>query len=462
MNRAYDARPSGAEHRPWLAGDGFLLAAAGTLVGGIWIGWWSLVVVVCFTLTLRTPGFVVAALLLTAVVGSWRGSTAWDDARPRTLGDYRGWAEVRGDPRTFGNGLRVTLQIEGERFDAWLYGGQRRKLADAQAGEYVWVSGRRTALGTGARRAAVRHVVGRFTATAVGDVVGGSRLSQASNRLRRLLRAVAEATMNRGDAALFTGLVIGDDSRQQAQVVDEFRGSGLSHLTAVSGQNVAFVLAAMLPLLRRLRPWWRWAATIGVVLWFMALTRFEPSVLRAGVMAILAATAFVRGRQASPLRLLALAVLVLVGGDPLLVWSVGFWLSVGATAGVCVVGPWLYSRLPGPRWVRAPAALTLGAQLGVMLPSVAVFHRLPIVALPANLLAAPVAGFVMLYGLPAALVAAMLPAALRDLVMLPAECGVRWVAWVAHWANAVEPAPVWTAPCWIAVVAGWLIWWCLR
>ena len=130
------------------------------------------------------------------------------------------------------------------------------------------------------------------------------------------------------------------------RLLDAFRTSGLSHLTAVSGQNVAYVLAAALPLLRRLRAWWRWAATVGLVTWFMAITRFEPSILRAGVMALLAATAYVRGYQVRPVRVLALAVLLLVLVDPLLVWSVGFWLSVGATAGVCVVGPWLL-----PRWM---------------------------------------------------------------------------------------------------------------
>src|SRR5215217_2344162 len=88
------------------------------------------------------------------------------------------------------------------------------------------------------------------------------------------------------------------------------------------GQNVLLLLAAAGPLLRRLRPVARWMATVGLIGWFVLLTRAEPSVLRAGVMAALAATAFVLGRQAEPLRLLALAVIVLLLIDPLLTWSV--------------------------------------------------------------------------------------------------------------------------------------------
>ena len=58
-------------------------------------------------------------------------------------------------------------------------------------------------------------------------------------------------------AALTRGLVIGDDRDQPPAMVERFRASGLSHLTAVSGQNVAFVLAAAGPLLRRLPVRWR-------------------------------------------------------------------------------------------------------------------------------------------------------------------------------------------------------------
>jgi competence protein ComEC len=182
----------------------------------------------------------------------------------------------------------------------------------------------------------------------------------------------------------------------------------------------------------------------------VSLTRFEPSIVRAGVMAGLSATAFVTGRERSPSRILALAVLGLVAVDPLLVWSIGFWLSVGATAGVTWLGPWLAARLPGPSWVSVPLGVTLGAQVGVAAPILAVFGRLPLVSVPANLLAVPVAGAVMLYGLPAGLLAGWLEGAggsgpvgprLADLVMAPARLGVRWVDTVAALGARLEPEP---------------------
>ena len=98
-----------------------------------------------------------------------------------------------------------------------------------------------------------------------------------------------------------------------------------------------------------------------------------------------------------------------------------------------------------------PLGITLGAQIGVVVPSVLVFGRLPLVSIPANLLAVPVAGAVMLYGLPAALVAGAGPSWLAPVVMFPALVGTRWVDAVAQVAARVEPDPPWVWLGWAVV-----------
>lgn len=406
-----------------------------------------------FVRSARSPPLVVGFVVLLAVGAATRSQHEWAGLVPDSLGAYQGWVRLIDDPQPYPSSTRVIVEVDGERFEMWSRGrAQQQRIRSWRGGEWVEVSGARVALDAGrAQRVAWQHVVGEFDLVWASDVDAGGPVARASNRVRATIERAADV-LPEPDGALYRGLVIGDDRDQPREMVERFRASGLSHLTAVSGQNVAFVLAAFGPLLVRMRPVPRWVLTVAVVAWFVVLTRVEPSILRAGVMAGLSATAFATGRERSPVRILALAVIVLVLVDPLLAWSIGFWLSVGATAGVCTVGPWLANRLSvfGP--LALPLGITLGAQLGVVVPSVWVFGRLPLVSVVANLLAVPVAGFVMLYGLPAGLVAGSIPA-VAPVVMLPARVGTRWVDTVAGIGARVEPDPPWVWVGWAVVVS---------
>ena len=87
---------------------------------------------------------------------------------------------------------------------------------------------------------------------------------------------------------LYGGFVLGDQSGQSVEVVDDFRAAGLTHLLVVSGSNVAYLLVLLTPLRGRLPLGARWLVTVGVIGSFALVTRFEPSVLRASAMAALA------------------------------------------------------------------------------------------------------------------------------------------------------------------------------
>ncbi len=437
--------------------DGEIAAVVAVVVLGVWTRRPLLVMAiggVVWMAGLRRA--VCSAAAVAGLLGVAASHHAWAAVQPDQLGAFEGVACLVTDPAPVNGVVVAVLEMDGERFETWARGSPRRRLTSHLAGECATVVGERRALtGTGGRRAAVRHVVGGVVLESVGDWSAGGPVDRASNRVRRLFGRGA-GLLRSPDDALFAGLVIGDDRNEPVTMIGEFRASGLSHLTAVSGQNVAYVLAAAAPLLRRARPWWRWMFTVGLIAWFVALTRFEPSVLRAGVMAGIAATGVVLGREKPPARVLALAVGVLVLVDPLLVWSVGFWLSVGATAGVALLASRLAAYVPGPDWIAIPIGVTLGAQAGVAPVSLLVFGSLPIVSLPANLLAVPVAGLVMLYGLPAGLLAgALAPGPLSGvatLLQVPSGLGTRWVATVASLGARIEPGTTVALVGWVAVI----------
>lgn len=421
-----------------------MVVGAALTVLGVWAGRSGLVPLLIVgglagcvgALAFGGRGVLVAVFVAVTLVGGVRSSANWSDAAPRSLGPYVGWARIVDDPRPFGTGWRVTLEVQGERFDAWCYGSARRRVQARQAGEWVWVAGRRTPMTNGRARAALRHVVGRMSVDYLGDWRVAAPLARSANRVRAAVRQAAEAEMEADDAALFAGLVLGDDVRQPAGMIEQFRSSGLSHLTAVSGQNVALILMLVGPVVRRARA--AWLIQIALVGWLAMATRFEPSVLRASVMAILALYARARGRPTSTVRLLAVATAGLALVDPMLVWRIGFWLSVTATIGVCVISPVISRRLPGPEWLAESVGITLGAQVAVAAPSLLVFGRLPYMAIFTNVLAVPVAGAVMAVGLPLSLAARAVPS-LSGVLMAVPSVGTRWVRVVAALGARLEP-----------------------
>ena len=375
-------------------------------------------------------------VLLLGLVVWWRAAQEWDRIERVPLGEYVGAATLVGDPQPFGaGGARAVFRVGGWRYESSLYGADARRVLRHLQGETVRLSARREELsGEGTRRKQVRHVAGRLVGVELGtEWTSGSALTRATNRLRRLV-ASGTARLPEHDAALALGLLIGDDRAQPREMVQAFRDSGLSHLTAVSGQNIAFILAACAPLLTRLATSRRLLATWGVIAVFALITRAEPSVMRAAVMAGTTALCFARGWNVTSRVVLAVSAFALVLVDPMLLWSVGFWLSVGATAGLVAFSAPIATvlrRAHVPAVLEGPLSTTLAAQVGTLVPMLWVFGRVAPIGIVTNLLAVPVAGAVRVVGLPLSIVAGVLGGPLGDLLTAPMLVGVRWVWWVA-------------------------------
>lgn len=225
---------------------------------------------------------------------------------------------------------------------------------------------------------------------------------RASQAARDVIGGSIERVFPPKEAGLLLGLLVGDDSKLDPALERDFRASGLSHLLVVSGGNVAMVLVPVVAAsaLLGLSRWPRFVVGFATVAFFTILTGAEPSVLRAGVMASLALVGVLLGRPRTTGSILSGAVLALLVLDPWLVRSVGFQLSVTATAGmVAAVSP-LADRLgrvlPAP--LAAAAGATLSAQLGVTPVLLSTFREIPLVTLPANLLAFPLVAPSLLLG----------------------------------------------------------------
>ncbi len=261
------------------------------------------------------------------------------------------------------------------------------------------------------------------------------RLARSSEHVRARVRDAAARHLEVPTAGLLTGFVTGDTRSLSAEDVEAMRVTGLSHLTAVSGSNVALLLAGALAVASACRVGARGRALLvaGLVPWFAFVTRFEPSVLRAGTMVLVLLLASLRGVPREARHALPVAVLALVLLDPRLAGSLGLLLSAVATGGVLVLAPWVRERLPGrlPGPLADVLSITIGAQLAVLPLLLATFGEVGVASVPANLVAVPAAGVAAALGFAGAAVALVHPAT-GAWVLAAAGWPTDVVLWVAR------------------------------
>lgn len=232
---------------------------------------------------------------------------------------------------------------------------------------------------------------------------------------------------------LVIGVVLGDDTGLEAATTKNMRASNLTHLTAVSGEHVALVLAATLtlcgPLPVRLKTLIGLFTLVGLVL----LVQPSGSVLRAAAMGSVQLVGLSAGRQASALPAWAAGAIVLLLIDPWQACDWGFALSIAATGGLIMLAPGLERQLGRlmPTFFAQLAAIPLAAQLACGPLLIALNPNISMWGVVANMLAAPVVAVVTYTGLAATALATALPS-LAQLLVLPALWGCAWLECIAH------------------------------
>lgn len=245
--------------------------------------------------------------------------------------------------------------------------------------------------------------------------------------------------------ALVPALVDGDDSGMPPDMVEDFKTTGMTHLLAVSGSNLTLVLGFVLFIARWCGVRAHGLTVVGVaaVVFFVLLARPEPSVLRAAAMGLVALAGLVAGGRKRGIRALCVAVVVLLLLDPWLARSVGFMLSTLATGGILLLAPPWRDALA--QWMPVPLAeaiaVPLAAQMVCTPVVAAISGQVSLVAVGANLLAAPAVGPTTVIGLVAGLVAVM-SQPLGHLGGLLAGIPAWWIINVARHAAGVAGASV--------------------
>ena len=307
--------------------------------------------------------------------------------------------------------IEGTALTEGRSYELAVELSSPPRPHEGMAGPWWSAEGQITA---GAPRARVSMTGDGVLEAAMGDAVSGRMLAEPaygygrSSSLRllgspRVVPAESSSATARGlmrrvsgesDAGwLLSGITVGSDQGLSPDAVQNMRAAGLTHLTAVSGANCAVLLG----LVHWLGGWFRIprvpraALAAAALLWFVVVVGPQASVLRASVMAGLSLGAGLIGGRRSAAHVLQMSALLLLLVDPWLAFSVGFMLSIAATAGLIALID------------RGPLAATMAAQVATFPILLAIGGEVGPRTVLANVLAAPLAALVPVLGLSALL-----------------------------------------------------------
>lgn len=250
-------------------------------------------------------------------------------------------------------------------------------------------------------------------------------------RLRHRIQEILQSHFSPETAAFARALLLGDTSQLTYATDTDLKISGIRHVVAVSGLHISSLFALLSAMTFRKR-WLMALLGFPLLLLFAAVAGFSPSVTRACLMSALMLAAMLAGKEYDGPTALSFAVVVMLLGNPLVITSVGFQLSVGSVAGIFLFTPgiqtWFAARLPGPkgrsmttrliRWFSSSVSVTLSAMILTTPLCAWYFGTVSLISVLTNLLTLWIISSIF-YGLIAICVLSTL---------LPAAAGV--LAWV--------------------------------
>lgn len=368
-----------------------------------------------------------------------------------------------------------------------------------------------TALGTVEFNGSTAKLSGATIFPAPASGAGSNATDQTAedpylSTLKEQLRTRALDTLGTESAALVLGTAYGDDSLMSSTAREEYKLSGLSHITAVSGANIAIVFLGAYRLVLVIRPYrfasaylllrsWkarlrgRGAARsrrpayprnpaqpqqptppnahalpplvyrlstfaiphrvmvlcgVAAVLAYAMLLDSEGSVIRSLAMGLLGAYAMLRGSGRQSLAALQTTVLMCLLAAPHLAVDMGFALSVTATSALILLGPPLIRLLMRimPVFCAEMLAAPIVASLWCTPLILAMSGKVPLYSVPANLVAAPLAPLSMLAGLVALGFMLLGLPTAADLCLRAGGLAAQGIEWAAHTA-AHAPGNPW-------------------
>jgi len=250
-------------------------------------------------------------------------------------------------------------------------------------------------------------------ATLLDQKAGSWSLNRQYALIRNGISAILKQTIDAPFAGVMQGLLLGERGEIDPEIRSRFQKIGVVHILAVSGLHVGFILLILTLIGKtlRLNDGLKTVVIIAGLVFYMGLTGYPPSVVRAGIMAILYTVGKYFEKDVNPWNIVGLTAFLILFVKPDELFSPAFQLSFCAVAGILLVYPRLQSwEVIFPRWrklrkikavrlVTDLVGLSAGAQLGTFIPAALLFRSYPVWGIFANIFIVPLTGLAVTGGI---------------------------------------------------------------
>lgn len=200
---------------------------------------------------------------------------------------------------------------------------------------------------------------------------------------------------------ILLGILLGNDDGIEKEVKQNFIGSSLSHILAVSGMHVAYVIAITSYTLTVLKIGKKKTKIITIILltFFMLLTNNTPSVRRACIMAILSIIAVLIGRKSDNINNMGISLLIILIQNPFYILNTGLILSYTATLGIILLLPKEKEEEIKPlQKIRKLAQVSISVCIAILPVNMLLFRTISLTFIISNILISFIIGIIIILG----------------------------------------------------------------
>jgi len=281
--------------------------------------------------------------------------------------------------------------------------------------------------------------------------------AQILNFRNRLMEQIYK-NISPQESSILGAIILGDKSKMEKELKNKLNITGVRHITAVSGMHVVILSGVLMSVLIGLGLWRQQAFYFTMIfIWlFIAMTGFQPSAIRAGIMGSLLLLAQQIGRQNIAYRSIVFAAAGMLAQNPLLLrLDVGFQLSFLAAAGIIYLGPyfrkWL-KKIPKILNLREILTMTFSAQIFTLPILIYNFGYFSLVSPIANILIVPLLPLIMVLGFIFSSLGIVFPA-LGWLLSLPCSLFLMYLTSLINFFSEIPLSAIYfkLSPIWIVM-----------